>query len=186
MDNAGSSRPIRIDLSGKRRETFESVFYRWAINVGKTLIVLVELIALSALFYRFVIDRQLVDQRDELAQKAFLVKAQRGLEEEFLAIHARTDAVVETQNSTEAVFNLVTTIRQALDEGRFESGEVIINQDIVSFQGRAFSVFDVQNFVDELSQNSHVESISLDEITSSDLGIRFSMTIQLATAVRNL
>lgn len=180
------SRPVTIDLSGKRRETFDSVFYRWAINVGKTVIVVVELIAISALFYRFFIDRQLVDQRDFISQKTFLVQAQQNKIDEFLSIGERTDAVKDTQLQTEAIFSVVERIRSSLSEGLFESGEIVVNQDTILFQGRAFAIFDVQRFVDELSENPSVSSISIDEINSSEQGIRFSVTIQLAESKRVL
>lgn len=184
MAQAPSTRPVTIDLSGRRRETFESVFFRWAINVGKTIIVVVELVALGALFYRFVIDRQLVDQRDAIEQQAFLVQAQQDKEREFLSIIERTEAVAGSQASTESVFEVVTRIRESIDTGYFESGEIVVNQDTILFQGRAFAIFDVQNFVNELSENPRVSSISIDEINSTTSGIRFSLTIKLLETER--
>lgn len=176
---ASTPRPLSIDLSGKRRETYDSVFYRWAINVGKTVIVLVELLALSALFYRFYIDRQLVDQRDEIEKKALLVNAQKKDVMQLESIISRIEAVDNTQGSTEDVFGVVAEIRGALDRSLFESGEVIISPDAISFQALAPSIADIEKFADRLSENPAVEQISIDEITTSDVGIRFTMTIQL-------
>ena len=176
---ASDTRPLSIDLSGKRRETFDSVFYRWAINVGKTIIVIVELVALSALFYRFYIDRQLVDQRDAIAKKALLVNAQQKDIDELESIQSRILAIDTTQESTEATFGVVLAIRQALESGLFQSGEVSISQDTITFQALAPSIVDIENFSDKLSSNPAVKQISLDDITSSDQGNRFTMNIEL-------
>lgn len=178
---ASNTRPLSIDLSGKRRETFDSVFYRWAINVGKTIIVVVELIALSALFYRFYIDRQLVDQRDEISRKALLVTAQQKDIDTLESIQSRILAVNTTQASTEDTFGVVLEIRRALESGLFEAGEVAISQNTITFQARAPSIVDIENFSDKLSANPAVQQISIDDITSSDQGNRFTMNIELVS-----
>ena len=49
---------IRINLTLRARKSIQSAFLKWAVSAGKLIIIGTELIALSALGYRFMIDKK--------------------------------------------------------------------------------------------------------------------------------
>jgi hypothetical protein len=67
---------ININLSSAGKATVGKVVYGWTIDAGRAIIVGIELIALAALGYRFVIDRQIVDLHDQIKTQEVYIAAQ--------------------------------------------------------------------------------------------------------------
>lgn len=175
-----------VDLSGKPKETFENVFFRWAINVGKTVIVLTQLIALGALFYRFFVDRQIVDQRDEISDKEFLVRAQAGREAEFEGIHARLDLAKQATNDAQTKLAVMDLVRSISLAGSFQSPTISISKDSIILEATVSSIFSLDELLTEVENLPEVVAISVDEITSVRSGIRFKVSISLTEEVADL
>ena len=60
------NKEVKINLIAQPKELIEKIFSEWAVNFGRIIIVLTELIALSALGYRFYIDRQIIDLHQKI------------------------------------------------------------------------------------------------------------------------
>ena len=84
---------ITINLSRKPKDKFETVFYKWAINSGKVIIIITELIALGALLYRFSIDKQIVDLHDEIKREQIFLDNQKSKEKEYRGIQDRLSMI---------------------------------------------------------------------------------------------
>ena len=56
----------------------------------------------------------------------------------------------------------------------------MINEQRIQFEGASLSIFSIYNFIEELKNDSNIYAITLDEVTSSSQGIRFTLIIDLA------
>lgn len=170
---------IRINLSSYGKETVGGVFYKWALNAGRGIIIGIELIALVALGYRFFIDRQIVDQHDKIKTQEILVSRQQKEEKLYRGIQERLKNIKTTNEETSAKVTIMNDILNTIAAGTFYSTNLTINQRNVSLDGSTFSIFTLNGFIEELKKRPSVSAISLDEITTADDGIKFKLKIEV-------
>jgi len=179
MDSKKSK--IRIDLSGKPKQSLTGDFLKWTINGGRIIIVTTELIALGALLYRFNIDRKIIDLHDQIKKADLFVKSQQAKESNYRSIQERLVNIKETENQTSTKFEIITGILNDISTGEFTSTNLAVSSNVITVNGTSFSVFSVNNFIEDLKQNPNVASISIDEVTSSINGVKFRINIELKT-----
>ena len=179
MAKAGKSQ-VNINLGSYGQKTVGVVFYQWAITVGKTIIVLVELTALAALGYRFVIDRQIVDQNDEIAKQETLIEAQSDRENAYRATQVRLTHVKATQDNTTRKFVVMNEVLKAVRAGTFFSTNLSISEKSAAFNGTTFSIQTLANFIESLKQLPVVSGISVNEVSTSSEGVQFEILIDMS------
>ncbi len=175
----GEKKQISINLSGKPKQSTSTVFYKWAIQAGRVIIILTELVALSALFYRFVIDRQIADINDQIDRQVLYIKNQEASEKEFRSIQNKLATIKTIKQDTDAKVEVMNKILNTANTGVFSTNNLNVNKNIISLNGVSSSIFPINNFVDELKSHPYITSISIDEITSTDTGVLFKLQITL-------
>lgn len=170
---------ISINLSGKPKDSTTSVFYKWAIQTGRVIIIITELVALSALFYRFIIDRQIADLNDQIDRQVMYVRNQESSEKEFRAVQEKLATIKLIKTDTDAKIEVMNKVLDTANTGVFSTNNLNVNKNIISLDGVSSSIFPINNFVDELKTHPYITSISIDEITSTDTGVLFKLQIRL-------
>ncbi len=170
---------VKINLIGKARVSFAQDFLKWAVNVGRFIIIITELVALGALLYRFNMDRKVIDLHDQIKKAELFVKSQAAKESDYRSIQARLENIKLTQEDTRAKIEIMNSILDAIKVGNFSSTNLTVNLNSIRINGTAFSIFPINNFIESLKQNPNVTSISLDEISSTGQGIQFKMNMEL-------
>lgn len=170
---------ISINLSSKGKATVGEIFYKWAVDAGRGIIVLIELIALLALGYRFIIDRQIVDQHDAIAQQETFIAAQAREEEKYRGIQDRLENIKLTEENTTTKITVMNAVLNTISAGTFFDTNLAINQQSISVEGSTFSIYTLTGFVDEIKKIPQVISISIDEINTTDDGVKFKVRINI-------
>lgn len=170
---------ISIDLSSSKKVSVANAFYKWAFQGGRAFVVLIELVALGALGYRFIVDSQIVDLHDQIEQQAALVQFQSKDELKFRGIQDRLFNIKTINEETSAKIEIMNEVLDAIASGAFTSTNLSVDKNIISFSGDALSVFTVEDFVNKLQEFPQVTSITIDEITTSSTGIKFTLRITL-------
>ena len=173
----GASR-IQINLSSKPKETRSSLFLKWAVTSGKIVIVITELMALAALGYRFTIDSKIVDLHDQIKRERVFVDLQKQKEEEYRSLQTRIASIKKIDSETKEKVSIMNTVLTTIADGRFTSTNLAVNQNSITLSGTSLSIFSIDNFVEEMKKNSSIISISIDELSSVDDGIRFKINIE--------
>lgn len=171
---------ININLSSKGQRTVGKVFYKWAIDAGRSIIVIIELIALGALGYRFVIDRKIVDLHDTIKQQEAFVSAQANEEKIYRAVQDRLKNIKLTNEETTSKITVMNEILKAVSNGTFFSTNLTINQKSIQIDGAALAIFTITTFVDSIKKFPAVAAISIDEINTTDDGVRFKARIEMS------
>lgn len=171
---------IRINLTLRARKSIQSAFLKWAASAGKLIIIGTELIALSALGYRFMIDKKIIDLHDEIDKEIALVEIQKDREQEFRDIQNRLAQIKSIEDKNKIRFDTISKITGAISKGVFTTDNLVINEQRIQFEGASLSIFSIYNFIEELKNDSNIYAITLDEVTSSSQGIRFTLIIDLA------
>lgn len=177
----GAQQSISINLGKKKKPSVSNAFYVWAINGGKVLIILTELVALGALSYRFYIDRRIIDLHDEIKkQELFLSRTARD-EATYRNLQDRLAYVKATTDESEAKVALMNTVSSEINKGTFLSTNLTVSTNAIVLSGIALSVVQLNTFIETLKEQEKVSAISLDEVRRSDEGINFKLTIVLET-----
>ena len=177
---------ISVNLSSSKRVSVGNVFYNWAFQAGRAIVVLIELVALGALGYRFIVDSQIVDTYDEISEEARLVQFQAEDEKKYRSIQDRVENIKIIDNETKGKLEITNDIIDSISTGEFTDTDLTINQNIISLSGNSLSVFTVENFTNRIKEYPQINSISIDEINTSNNGIRFSLRITLKKTEINL
>lgn len=170
---------ININLSSKGKQSVEKVVYGWTIDAGRGIIVLIELIALLALGFRFYIDSKIVDLHDEINRQEVILKAKQADEKDFRSIQARLENIKTTTEQTDAKIQLMNQVLDAISGGTLFSTNLSINNNTIIIDGSTFSAQILNNFLETLKGFESVAAISIDEMVLSDSGIRFQAKIDI-------
>lgn len=178
MPNQPVSR-IKINLNRKAKEKLENVFYKWAINVGRMLILITELVALGALFYRFVIDRQIIDLNEIIKEQQSFVQAQASQEQEYRSIQDRLATVKNVKTETEMKVKVMNDILNAVNENTFTSSSLSIDDNVITVDGSTPSILLLYEFINHIREYPEVQKIGGGQINSSEQGVLFKLSIEL-------
>lgn len=174
-----NSRHVKINLIGKPDIPITQGFLKWATNIGRIIIVVTELVALSALLYRFTIDRKIIDLHDQIKKSQLFVQAQSAKEADYRSIQTRLENITAIEKATKTKVNIMNGILESINRGEFSSTNLTVSENTIAINGVAVSIFSLNNFIDNLKQNTNVASISLDDVSSSSLGVKFRLSIEL-------
>lgn len=178
-----SSKPrLNINLSSSGKATVGKVVYGWTIDAGRAIIVLIELIALGALGYRFVIDRQIVDLHDQIKVQEAYIAAQANDEKTYKSIQDRLKNIKITEEETNAKIEIMNEILKAIELGTFFNSSLSISDQSIAIDGSTFSIYTLTNFLNGMKAFPSVSSISIDEINTADEGVRFKARVQIKDA----
>lgn len=179
MAQSTSFSNIKINLNPKVREEITSIFFQWVISIGKAIIVITELAALSAVFYRFVIDRQIIDLHDRIKRAEILVKAQDKKEKEYRQLQERLTSVKTLIGNTDTKISVLNQILSEVKKNGFLTTKFNLNQNLVAIEGKAPSVFGLADFINKLKNNETISGISLNQVNSLQQGVDFQINITL-------
>lgn len=171
---------IRINLTLRARKSIQTAFFKWAVNAGKLIIIFTELIALSALGYRFMIDRKIIDLHEEIDREIAYIEVQKDREQEFRNIQNRLANIEVIDSKNQIRFETVDKIAGAVTRGVFETSNLSIAEKRINFEGSSLSIFSIYNFIQQLKADPNILAITLEEVTSANQGIKFKITIDLA------
>lgn len=174
-----ASPKIKINLSSAGKQTVGKVVYGWTIDAGRAIIVGIELIALAALGYRFVIDRQIVDLHDQIKTQEVYIAAQAADEKVYRSIQDRLKNIKNTTDATSEKIQIMNEIIKAVTSGTFFSTNISINENSLFIEGSTFSVVTLTDFLNNLKNFPSVAGISIDELNTANDGIRFKTRIDI-------
>jgi hypothetical protein len=169
---------ILINLSPQKPVVFTNVFFNWAIRVGRIIIILTELVALGALFYRFIVDRQVIDLHDQIRQGLLVVSAQskqeeiyRDLQNRLLLIKSLTEQTQQNIITTNNILNRMTALGGTVSRFSLQSNTLLL-------QGEFLSVSQMSDLLQYLGSLDAVSSANVETIQSKGQIVDFEMRIE--------
>ena len=171
---------LSVNLGKRPQDSTASLAFNWIINTGKIIIISVELLTLGALGYRFYVDRQIVDLHDQIQRAQLFVNAQAKKENLYRNLEDRLTAInkIDTQSQKKAAY--LKELISLINANDFISSNLNVSDTTVGIDGQTYSIFTLNSLIDKLKKNPNIVSISLDELTSLDQGIKFKLTTQIA------
>lgn len=156
---------------------------RWALSVGRLLIILTEIVAFSTFIYRFTLDRTLIDLHDDIKQEQVIVESLKDRELTFRNLQGRlNDAAELSTNGNKNVKILNDLIEATPSEITFNSFE--IGENKVSIDSNIQSISSLTNFLAIIRDYPETSSVTIDRIDNQSLtnSVNVLITIKLKGA----
>lgn len=159
-----------INLAKKKIDFFD-VFLKWALTAGRIIIIITEVIALSAFLYRFSLDRQLIDLHDTIKQKQTIVNNFKTNEDKYRNLQERLAFASQFGNEGQRKVKLFRDIIGfATPDLIFNS--LLLSEDAIRMEIRVRSLSPLSKFVNALRNYSLIKTISVDKIENrTSIGI---------------
>lgn len=148
-------------------ETFIGRTMRWAVSVGRYIVIFTELVVIVSFGSRFVLDRQVTDLNESINQKETIIRSYGTLERDIRSIQARLNEYQQLQqrkNLTD-IFPVLTRITPP--DVRMET--LNIQPGVVTLEGTSPSQASLNLLINNLQLSNAFTNISVRKIeTSSD------------------
>lgn len=173
---------ININLL-PRDPFFDSVVgrvLRWALSVGRYLVVFTELVVIVSFATRFTLDRQRTDLNESLNQKQMIIKSYGDLENKFRTIQTKIGDFeqVEQQGNIVDVFPKLAAVMPS----DIRLTELTISNDQVLLSGSALSQRSLNTFLNNLQVSKTFFGITVDKIESQgERSTGFEFTLRANT-----
>lgn len=170
---------IKINLTPSEQESIKSILYKWVINVGKIIILVAQIIAMSALFYRFTLDRQITDLHDRIKTKETIVKNQAEKEQEYRNLQKRLADIKIIDDSTQTKVDNFGKILPQIKDDVYLANRISIKENIFTLDADVSSVFAIPQLINSLKDVSSVDTIKINNVQSKNNSTNFTMEINL-------
>ncbi|MDQ3008614.1 MAG: PilN domain-containing protein [bacterium] len=160
-------RPISINLIPKD-PFFESALgrtMRWALSVGRYIVIFTELVVIISFATRFSLDRQLTDLNDDINQKETIIQSYGDLEEEVRTAQGKINQYqqIEQQTNLIDVFPALSSItpRDVL------LSDLTIRPGTVSLSGSTLSNNSLNLLINNIQLSPYFTKVSVDKIENA-------------------
>ena len=155
--------------------------YEWVFNVGRYVIIAVELIVLIAFVMRFVLDRRNNDLNEEITVKMNMLDAQKETEQKLRRVQKTLDnfsVLIDDQSVLSGKYQqIMSEIPSEITWKNFG-----LTQERISFEGRAQSYEEMEEFERTLRENPDYSKVDLElsKSGSADAEVNYTVTVYLA------
>ena len=155
-------------------------FVDWALTIGRILVIITEIIALSAFIYRFGLDRQLIDLHSKIKQEETLVAAFKNKEETYRNLQDRIKLASTLSSSSQEKIKLFQDVVSLAPEG-MTIEQFSISENSISINTRYNSVSSLSAFINALKAYKPIKSVSVNTIENrlSTAELVVSITVSL-------
>ncbi len=155
-------KPLQINLVKKKIDYFDE-FIKWALSIGRLVVILTEGVALLTFIYRFSLDRQLIDLHSKILQEQTIVTSLKDQEETYRNLQDRlTLAQTVSKQSGDRVKIYSDIQKNAPSDIIFNSLSVF--EEGLRINATFKSVSSISKLVDFLKNYDPVASVSIDKI----------------------
>ncbi len=151
---------------------------RWAVGVGRHIVIFTELVVIGSFFSRFVLDRQLTDLNTSIVQKQAIAESYGTLEQDFRAIQRRTKDIAFIL-STQGRWQVLDTLTKVTPPD-ISYGQINLSGERLTLQGKAKSNQSLALLIKGIQSQPDLGQISISEIQSGDQrdpGVTFSLSV---------
>lgn len=167
-----------INLYKGRNRNFVDRFIKWSLSAGRLIIILTEIVALSAFLYRFSLDRNLIDLNDQIKNEEARLTILKVNEDKYRNLQDRLSQIAKLSSATEYTFSTLNTFIKNIPPNMSFSTIQFANNTL-NMAGSVPSVASLFNFIKSLKEDPQIKTVSLGRIENkiSNATILFTLTI---------
>lgn len=160
----------------KRQTNLIDRFVTWALTIGRLLVILTEVIALSAFIYRFSLDKQLIDLHSKITQEQAIVNYLKDNEKTYRNLQDRL--ATATNYSTLGIdrFKVFSNIVGFTPKG-MSFNNFTLYENRIKIDANVDSVSSLGIFVNSLKNYPAIDTVSIDKIANKPSSAVISINI---------
>lgn len=165
-----------INLAKGKGISFWDKFINWTLTIGRLVVILTELVALSAFLYRFSLDRKLIDLHGKIKQEQTVVRFLKKNEDKYRNLQDRLLLISDfSRKGKEKVQLFKDIVDLAPKETTFNNFSLY--NDRVSIVANMQSSSFLTSFVNKLKNYPNISSISIDKIENKPQNALITVSI---------
>lgn len=166
-----------INLLSKKQEAFFDRAVHFALYYLRYILVITQLVVILVLFYRFKIDNDILELRDQIAQKREIIRVTTPLLEEVTRLDVQVSGTLDSTSKQAQMQNAFTYLLSVFPSDVTLSKFSVQNGQY-SLVGSAPDAQVIQLFYGKLRQDKRFGVVTLENlIKSSEAGISFSLIL---------
>lgn len=179
---AAPKKQINLLLREEWEKTSAGRLTKWALTIGRYIVIVTELMVIIAFISRFKLDRDLTNLYEEIEIKQARIKSMQEFEEEFRLVQGRLITIKELEQKKTSPIKIVANFVSLVPLNVILS-DLNFDQDQLAINGYAFSESGLATLINNLKQSPYFTNIRIEDITKEpDLEINF----RLITSVKSL
>lgn len=165
-----------INLLGNSSGNYVDRFVNWALSVGRVVVILTEVIALSAFLYRFSLDRQLIDLHSKIKQEQAVITYLKENEDTYRNLQNRL-LLSTTLSKTGA--DKVDTLKDiiAFTPLGVSFNNITVQEDRVRIEAFAASASPLSDLVKEFKNYPKISNVIVEKIENRPSSASVNMSI---------
>jgi len=149
---------------------------KWALSVGRYIVIFTELVVIISFATRFSLDRQVTDLNETIAQKQTIIESYGDLEQKVRDTQQKADQYeqIEQQSNIADIFPKLSKITPS----DIKLDELAIKLDNVTLSGTAYSTNSLNLFINNLQLSKDFFNVNVNKIETGDKknpGFQFSI-----------
>lgn len=160
----------------KKRVSFTDKFLSWALSAGRVIIILTEIVALSAFLYRFFLDRQLIDLHSKIKQEQAILSFSKTSEDKYRNLQDRLSVADRFSKLGQAEVKILKDLLSLVPPGA-TLNNITTSDTNIRIDASFAQVSQLGAFVDSLKSYPSVSGVSIDKIENIPSTSLISVTI---------
>ena len=171
---------ISINLVRKRKIDILDQFINWATTGGRLIVILTEILALSAFIYRFGLDRQLSSLNDRITQEQNIVSFLKKNEDIYRNLQDRLNLASQIMLAENQNIQIYEDVKKLVPSD-VDISNFTYSLDTIQIAASASSINSISTFVNKLKNYQYASAVSINNIENkSDYSIiNISLTVYL-------
>ncbi|MFZ5376500.1 MAG: PilN domain-containing protein [Patescibacteria group bacterium] len=163
-------KPVSININLVAKDPFfASIFgktLKWALSVGRYIVIFTELVVILSFATRFTLDRQLTDLNDSINRKKVLIESYGDLENNYRTLQGKLENYQQIEQQTNIVDSFPALLK--VMPSNIDLHELIIKPDNMVLNGRARSNLAVGTLITNLQLSPDFYGVNVDRIESEN------------------
>lgn len=160
----------KLEINLLPKDPFEDSFggrlLKWALSVGRYIVIATELVVIGAFLSRFKLDRDLADLNEAIAQKQAVLQSYQEIETAWRETASRLGLIKKLTGESLKVNTELTNLA-AITPQDLVFTVISINPEEMELSGRALSEAGLAALINQLKSDQRWGSIVVDQIISS-------------------
>ncbi|MBU2632752.1 hypothetical protein KKG52_03480 [Patescibacteria group bacterium] len=155
-----------INFLASRKPSFLDRFLNWSLTIGRLIVIVVEIIALSAFIYRFTLDRQIIDLHSEIKKGQAIIEYYKPEEDKYRNLQERLAIAAEATSIGEKKIKIYNEFLKIIPVD-VSLKSINMSEDTVGISIDVFSISSLSKVVESIKEYKEVQKISVNKIENN-------------------
>ncbi|MEK7513364.1 MAG: PilN domain-containing protein [Patescibacteria group bacterium] len=154
---------------------------KWALSIGRYIVVFTELVVISAFLYRFSLDRKLMDINEQVNQQKKIIVTYGDLETNFRTLQAKLTNISKAEKNSLDMSVILTNLSEITPLATTYNSIDVEGQK-VALEGQTLSEIGLATLLTKAQESKIFSGVSLDNVSSANeksQTINFRMELSL-------